>query len=187
MSKAEFISGNESVEDLISMVDRNSETSNSIISMISLTTAKLYPATYNQFIKSLKNKRTLIFDKYSKTFSFEEELNKDKSSFSLLSIFKNNRKKVISKLNDNKLNTMVGLLNNIQLLTGFGLDMDTHLKNECKQLKEKFNLQRKGAIESLNRFKWAKDICMQHKFEIGAKSMQFYVDVYDNYLEVYCD
>lgn len=63
MSKAEFISGDESVEDLISMVDRNSETSNSIISMISLTTAKLFPATYNQFIKSLKNKRTLIFDK----------------------------------------------------------------------------------------------------------------------------
>lgn len=187
MSKAEFISGNESVEDLISMVDRNSETSNSIISMISLTTAKLFPATYNQFIKSLKNKRTLIFDKYSKTFGFEEELNKDKSSFSLLSIFKNNRKKVISKLKDNKLNNMVGLLNNIQLLTAFGLDKDTHLKNECKQLKEKFNLQRKGAIESLNRFKWAKDICMQHKFEIGAKSMQFYVDVYNKYLEVYCD
>lgn len=185
MIKGESINGNESVEDLISMLDRNSETSDSIILMISLTTAKHFPATYNQFIKSLKNKRTLIFDKYSKTFGFEEELNKDKSTFSLFSIFKNNRKKVISKLIDNKLNTMVSLLNNIQLLTG--LDMDTHLKNECKQLKEKFNLQRKGAIESLNRFKWAKDICMQHKFEIGAKSMQFYVDVYDNYLEVYSD
>ena len=64
MSKGESINGNESVEDLISMLDRNSETSDSIILMISLTTAKHFPATYNQFIKSLKNKRTLIFDKY---------------------------------------------------------------------------------------------------------------------------
>ena len=53
MSKGESINGNESVEDLISMLDRNSETSDSIILMISLTTAKHFPATYNQFIKSL--------------------------------------------------------------------------------------------------------------------------------------
>ena len=146
MSKGESINGNESVEDLISMLDRNSETSDSIILMISLTTAKHFPATYNQFIKSLKNQRTLIFDHYAKPIGFEAELNQDKSKFSLFSMCKTTLKKVISKLIDNKLNTMVSLLNNIQLLTGFGLDMDTHLKNECNQLKEKFNLQRKGAI-----------------------------------------
>jgi len=54
MNKAESINGNESVEDLISMVDRNSATSDSIILLISLTTAKHFPATYNQFIKSEK-------------------------------------------------------------------------------------------------------------------------------------
>jgi len=185
LGKIEHIYGKESVEDLIAMIDRNVDSVHGIIGLISATTQRTSPATYNQFIKNLKKERFSIFQKYTTKFDLENEINKDKAPLSFLSIFKSNRKEMISKLNENNLNTMITLLPNIQILE-LG-NLKKLIKVECIQLKEKFNLQRGPANESLNRFKWAKDICIKHKSTIGTKSMQFYIDVYDTYLKEYCE
>ena len=184
MSKIEVISGKESVKDLIAMIDRNVDSVDAIISLISATTQRTSPATYNQFVKNLKKERFSIFKKYTTKFDLENEINKDKAPFSFLPIFKDNRKEMISKLYENDLDTMVPLLSYIKILKLANLK--ELIKEECIRLKEKFNLQRGPAIESLNRFKWAKDICIKHKSKIGAKSMQFYIDVYNTYLKEYC-
>ena len=59
-NSTEFITGKESVEDLIAMVDRQDDPS-SVIAMISLTTRMCSPATYNQFAVKLKKERPLIY------------------------------------------------------------------------------------------------------------------------------
>lgn len=185
MGKSESINGNESVGDLISMIDRNPDSEDSIVLLISLTTQKHHPATYNQFVKELKKSRSLIFKKYSKIIGFEKEISKDITPFGISSVLKSNRQKLISKLKQNKLESMINILHNIQFLDLS--DPDVLIKRECNRLKDKFDLKKKGANESLNRFKWAKDICLEYKFEIGARSMQFYIDVYSKYLDEYCE
>ena len=57
---------------------------------------------------------------------------------------------------------------------------------ECNTLKEQFDLKKGPANESLNRFKWAKDICEEYNFSEGAKFMQNYIDIYNIYLNDYC-
>ncbi len=63
MSKMESINGNESVEDLIAMVDRQDDPAG-VIAMISMTTKFTNPATFNQFSKRLKKEKPEIYDKY---------------------------------------------------------------------------------------------------------------------------
>ena len=182
METLESINGNESIEDLIAMVDRQDDPQ-IIIQLISLTTGKRLPPTYNQFVKKLKKELPFIFNKFSKVFNFEEEIKKDKTPFKISNIFKNDRKIVIEKLNEVKLNTFVRLLNSIHINSLVGLE--EQMEDECIKLKEKHKYQKKDAEKYLNAFRWARDICKEHYDTIGAKSMQFYVDVYSKYLKEY--
>ena len=79
MGKTEIINGKESVEDLIAMIDRNVDSVHAIIHLISSTTQRTSPATYNQFVKNLKKERFSIFKKYTTKFNLENEINKDKA------------------------------------------------------------------------------------------------------------
>ena len=182
MKTVESINGTESIEDLIAMVDRQDDTQ-LIIQLISLTTAKRLPSTYNQFVKKLKKERPIIFLNFYKTFNFEEEIKKDKTRFKISNFFKSDRNKVIEKLNEVKLNAFVRLLHSIQIHSLGNLE---ELKEkECVKLKEKSNYQKKDAEKYLNAFRWAKDICEEHNYSVGANSMQYYVDVYSKYLKEY--
>ena len=76
-NSVESITGKESVEDLIAMVDRQDNPSG-VIAMISLTTQMTNPATYNQFASKLKKERPEIYNKYKKIFNPSDS--NDKSS-----------------------------------------------------------------------------------------------------------
>ena len=59
-NSVESITGKESVEDLIAMVNRQ-DNPNGVIAMICMTTKLTNPATFNQFTKELKNKRPDLY------------------------------------------------------------------------------------------------------------------------------
>ena len=59
------------------------------------------------------------------------------------------------------------------------ISSNEEVKNECDMLKEKDSLKKGPANESLNRLKWAKDICEEYNFSKGAVFMQRYVSVYE--------
>ena len=90
---------------------------------------------------------------------------------------------VIDKLKENNLDVMADLLKN----TSYSSFTEDRKRQECDMLKSMFNLKQYGANESLNRFKWAKDICEEHNYSDGARFMQNYVDIYAIYLKEYCD
>ena len=96
---------------------------------------------------------------------------------------KSTLQKVIDKLKENNLGSQAHLLKNVRnpSLT------DDKKRLECDMLKKTFNLKQPGANESLNRFKWAKDICAEHNYSEGMRFMQYYVEVYELYLKEYCD
>jgi len=100
---------------------------------------------------------------------------------------KSNEQKVIDKLNVNNLGTMARLLIEAKLVGKYPSFSAEEVKNECDLLKNNYSLTEGPANESLNRFKWAKDICEEYDFMKGAKLMQRYVDVYNMYLKDYCD
>ena len=103
----------------------------------------------------------------------------------LFNIFgKSTEQKVIEKLNDNNLDTMARLLNEAKIVRYMSYSQDQKIA-ECNMLKEKFDLKKGPANESLNRFKWAKDICEEYNFSKGAKFMQNYIDIYNIYLNNY--
>ena len=64
MSKAEFIRGTESVEDLMDMVNRQDDPSG-VIGLICMTTRITNPATFNQFAKRLKKEKPALYNKFS--------------------------------------------------------------------------------------------------------------------------
>ena len=104
----------------------------------------------------------------------------------LFNIFgKSTEQKVIEKLNDNNLNTMSRLLLEAKIV-GYRSFSEDQKRTECNQLKKQFDLKKGPASESLNRFKWAKDICEEYNFINGAKFMQNYIDIYEIYLNEYC-
>ena len=104
----------------------------------------------------------------------------------LFNIFgKSTEQKVIEKLNDNNLDTMARLLNEAKIVGYMSYSQDQKIA-ECNKLKEQFDLKKGPANESLNRFKWAKDICEEYNFSKGAKFMQNYIDIYNIYLNNYC-
>ena len=74
MNKPEVIYGTESVEDLISMLDRN-ENKGAILALISLTTKQTNPATYNQFVKKLRAERREVYDQFSELFPESKKVN----------------------------------------------------------------------------------------------------------------
>ena len=100
---------------------------------------------------------------------------------------KSNEQKVIDKLNANNLGTMVSLLTQAKMVGSYSSFSQEEVKKECDMLKEKHSLKKGPANESLNRFKWAKDICEEYDFSNGAVLMQRYVNVYNMYLKDYCD
>jgi hypothetical protein len=73
-----FITGKETVEDLISMVDKQDDPSG-VISLICMTTKLTNPATFNQFIKKLSKERPEVYNKFSdlwKSVGIEKTENK---------------------------------------------------------------------------------------------------------------
>lgn len=97
-------------------------------------------------------------------------------------------KKVTDELRQNDLGTMANLLESANS-DGFANTnySEERKKMECEMLKNNYNLQQGPANESLNRFRWAKDICEEHDFIKGARYMQNYIDIYTIYLRKYCD
>ena len=179
----ESINGQESVKDLIDMVNRNDNTS-AIITLISMTTKINRPATYNQFCKSLKLINPELYSKHQSLMNQSIDSNKG-----FINIFKSSESKVFEELNQNKLETMVRLIKESNMLAKMGMGInkfsDESKNDECKMLKDKFDLKKGPAIESLNRFKWGKDICNKYNHSSGAKVMQNYIDIYNLYLSKY--
>ena len=64
MSKTEFIKGNESVEDLMNMINRQDDPSG-VMTLICMTTRMTRPATFNQFTKRLKKEKPELYNKFS--------------------------------------------------------------------------------------------------------------------------
>ena len=64
MSNTEFIRGNESVEDLMDMINRQDDPSG-VIALICMTTRRTNPATFNQFAKRLKKEKPELYNKFS--------------------------------------------------------------------------------------------------------------------------
>ena len=95
--------------------------------------------------------------------------------------------KALTKLREKDLGTMAGLIEDYVKQGNNQAFGETRKKMECDMLKENFNLQKGPASESLNRFKWAKDICEEYNFTEGANIMQNYIDVYIIYIKDYCD
>ena len=64
MNNTEFIRGNESVEDLMDMINRQDDPSG-VITLICMTTRRTNPATFNQFAKRLKKEKPELYNKFS--------------------------------------------------------------------------------------------------------------------------
>ena len=90
---------------------------------------------------------------------------------------------VINKLKENDLKPQAKLLED-GIYSRFS---ELRKRIECEMLKNNYNLKQPAAIESLNRFKSAKDICDEYKYIEGARFMQNYIDIYTIYLNEYCD
>jgi hypothetical protein len=101
---------------------------------------------------------------------------------------KSTLKKVTNELIANDLGPMANLLESANS-EGFANTnySEERKKMECEMLKNNYNLQQGPANESLNRFRWAKDICEEHDFIKGARYMQNYIDIYTIYIRKYCD
>jgi hypothetical protein len=99
---------------------------------------------------------------------------------------KSTLKKVTDELSSNNLGIMANLLESADR-SGYENYSEERKKMECDMLKEKFDVQKGPANESLNRFTWAKDICEEHDFIKGARFMQNYIDIYTIYIRKYCD
>ena len=77
----ESINGEESVEDLIAMVDRQDDKSiSAVLSMIYMTTQFTNPATYNQFTKKLKKERPEVYNKHKDVFNVSNTSDTNKNS-----------------------------------------------------------------------------------------------------------
>ena len=96
---------------------------------------------------------------------------------------KSTLQKVIDKLKENNLVAQSMLLKK----GSYSSFTEDRKRRECDMLKSMYDLKQPAANESLNRFKWAKDICEEHDYSDGARFMQNYVDIYDIYLKEYCD
>ena len=182
------IVGNESSEDLIAMVDSQDNPAG-VITLITMTTQVNRPATFRQFKRQIKTERPEIYEKYKNVLGVNGEEKKKSGWFMGMRLFnffgKNNFQKVIDELKKNNLDTMVRLLLEAKLVGHMTFSEDQKI-NECEMLKNNFNLQKGPAIESLNRFKWAKDICEAYDYNKGANFMQNYVHVYNMYIKNYC-
>ena len=64
------------------------------------------------------------------------------------------------------------------------LNQESKIK-ECDKLKKDYDLKKGPAIESLNRFKWGKNICEKYNHSSFASVMQQYIDIYNLYLNKY--
>ena len=64
MSNVESINGNESVKDLMDMINRQDDPSG-VMSLICMTTRMTNPATFNQFAKRLKKEKPELYNKFS--------------------------------------------------------------------------------------------------------------------------
>lgn len=93
----ESINGEETVKDLIDMVNRNDNAS-AIITLISMTTKINRPATYNQFCKSLKLINPEIYSKHQSLM--DQGIDSNKGFFN---IFKSSESKVFEELNQIKI------------------------------------------------------------------------------------
>ena len=96
---------------------------------------------------------------------------------------KSTLQQVIDKLKENNLEAQAMLLKD----GSYSSFTEDRKRKECDMLKSIYDLKQPTANESLNRFKWAKDICEEHDYSEGARFMQNYVDIYDIYLKEYCD
>ena len=96
---------------------------------------------------------------------------------------KSTLQKVVDKLKENNLEAQAMLIQGGSYIS-FN---DDRKRKECDMLKSAYDLKQPAANESLNRFKWAKDICLEFGYTEGANFMQNYVDIYVIYLEEYCD
>ncbi len=75
MSKAEYIRGNESVQDLMDMINRQDDPSG-VMALICMTTRMRNPATFNQFTKRLKNEKPELYNKFSDLIGEEKNSTK---------------------------------------------------------------------------------------------------------------
>ncbi len=75
----ESINGNESVDDLLAMVNRQDDPSG-VIALICLTTAMTNPATFRQFSIELKNKHPEIYEKHKDALNISNKNTSNKKS-----------------------------------------------------------------------------------------------------------
>lgn len=180
----EYITGNESVQDLMDMIDRQDDPSG-VISLICLTTANTNPATFHEFIKELKNQKPGLLNKNKdKLKLFDNDNKKSSGCFNLFG--KSPLKKALKELRDNKLYTVATLLKSADN-HGYEVFSEDRKIYECEMLKKNFDVQKGPANESLNRFKWAKEICENHNLIKETNFFENYVDVYRIYLKKYCN
>tara|TARA_B100001142_G_scaffold275158_1_gene283456 strand:+ start:3522 stop:3815 length:294 start_codon:yes stop_codon:yes gene_type:complete len=78
MSNPEFIRGNESVDDLMDMINRQDDPSG-VIGLICMTTRMTNPATFNQFAKRLKKEKPELYNKFSDLIGEEKNNTNDNS------------------------------------------------------------------------------------------------------------
>ena len=78
MSNTEFIRGNESVDDLMDMINRQDDPSG-VMSLICMTTRMTNPATFNQFAKRLKKEKPELYNKFSDLIGEEKNNINDNS------------------------------------------------------------------------------------------------------------
>ena len=176
-----FVDGSESVEVLLEMVFTSEEPSTTLV-MICMTTPHTNPATFNQFRKELKSKSPELYSKYNSALDFTNKKTKKNKLFNFLNSFKSELGQVIDELKENDLVSQATLLKDGSR-SSF---TEERKKKECDLLKRIYDLKKPIAYESLNRFKWAKDICEEHNYSEGANFMQNYVDIYNLYLKEYC-
>ena len=190
-----YITGDETVEELISKVDAQvkrdgKEGSTAVLTLIRSTTAITNPATYNQFLKRLRSVRPTVYTENEKFL--ELDTNQNKGFFSKLSnLFKNSKQETLHSLKKNNLGIMSSLIIQAEMaaaIRGNGVYVFSQQKKieECEMLKNTHDVKKGPANESLNRFRWAKDICEENGYIKGSKLMQNYVDIYTLYLKEYC-
>ena len=78
MSNTEFIRGNESVDDLMDMINRQDDPSG-VMGLICMTTRMTNPATFNQFAKRLKKEKPELYNKFSDLIGEEKNNTNDNS------------------------------------------------------------------------------------------------------------
>jgi len=94
--------------------------------------------------------------------------------------------KVLEELRINDLGAMASLLDSASRHS-YGNFTKERKRLECQMLKKNYNLLRGPANESLNRFKWARDICEEHELMDGSRFFENYIDIYNLYIKEYCD